>query len=224
MKDHWQNIKDKEKLLNNYHFKNLKYENSLGTNLTVELPKNHVWSSAWMDSQKGAKFVANIPTEEVFTSPLKNGINGTVYSSKPLVLNGKIVNNFHFDVKNGKIVDMQAEQGEEVLKSQIERYENADYFGEVSLVPDNSTISKQNILYYSTLYDENASCHMALGRSFPECIKGGLQMTQEQLEAEGINSSDTHVDFMIGTDDLKIVGTTWDGKEITVFENGEWAI
>ena len=209
--------------MNALRFKKLHYTNSLGTDLTVELPEGHIWEAGNDVTLSGQEYIANIPTEELFTSPLKTGVNGVVYSSMPLVNDGAIIDKFHFVVKDGKIVECHAEKGEEELKGAISVDEGASYFGEVALVPYDSPISNQKILFYNTLFDENAACHIAFGEAYP-CLEGGQKMTKEELKARGLNDSITHVDFMIGTADLSIVGTTEDGREIPVFVDGNFAI
>ena len=209
--------------MNALRFKKLHYTNSLGTDLTVELPEGHIWEAGNDVTLSGQEYIANIPTEELFTSPLKTGVNGVVYSSMPLVNDGAIVDGFHFVVKEGKIVECHAEKGEEALKAAISGDEGASYFGEVALVPYDSPISTQKILFYNTLFDENAACHIAFGEAYP-CLEGGQKMTKEELKARGLNDSITHVDFMIGTPDLSVVGVTHEGKEIPVFVNGNFAI
>ena len=208
--------------LNALKFKSLHYTNALGTDLTVELPEGHIWEAGNDVTLSGRTYIANIPTEEVFTSPLKTGVNGVVYSALPLSHNGTIIDKFHFVVKDGKIVEVHAEQGEEALKAAVTVDEGASYFGEVALVPYDSPISNQKILFYNTLFDENAACHIAFGEAYP-CLEGGQKMSKEELKARGLNDSITHVDFMVGTPDLRIVGTTHDGREIPVFENGNFA-
>ena len=142
----------------------------------------------------------------------------------PLVHNGNVIDNFSFTVKNGEIVDCHAETGEDILKAAIAVDEGAHYFGEVALVPYDSPISNQKLLYYNTLFDENASCHLAFGEAYPECIEGGSEMTKDELKAHGLNDSFTHVDFMIGSEDMEIDGYTRDGKIVPVFRNGDWAL
>ena len=213
----------KEKL-NALRFKSLHYTNSLGTDLTIQLPEDHLWAAGNSVMKNGVEFVANMPTEEIFTAPLKTGINGVVYSAMPLVDSGNIIDKFYFIIRDGKIVEAHAEKGEEFLKAAISVDEGASYFGEVALVPYDSPISNQKILFYNTLFDENASCHLAFGEAYPECIEGGESMTREEVQAHGLNYSLTHVDFMVGTADLSIVGTTHDGREIPVFINGNFAI
>ena len=223
----WQEHKDmlaarKEKL-NALRFRSLHYTNSLGTDLTVELPEGHIWEAGDDVTQQGQPFVANMPTEEIFTAPRREGINGVVYASMPLVHDGNIIDGFHFVIREGKIVEAVAEKGQDVLRSAISVDEGACYFGEVALVPYDSPISNLQLLFYNTLFDENAACHMAFGEAYP-CIEGGRDMTKEQLKEKGLNDSITHVDFMIGTADLKIVGTTCDGREIPVFVDGNFAL
>ena len=221
-KAHLATLHERLEKMNAFNFKSLHYTNSLGTDLTVELPEGHIWEAGNDVTQSGQPYIANIPTEELFTSPLKTGVNGVVYSSMPLVHDGAIIDKFHFVVKEGKIVEAHAEKGEETLLGAISVDEGASYFGEVALVPYDSPISNQKILFYNTLFDENAACHIAFGEAYP-CLEGGQKMDKEELKARGLNDSITHVDFMIGTPDLSIVGTTHDGKEIPVFVNGNFA-
>lgn len=223
-RQHLDTLSRRKDLLNKYHFKYLHYTNSLGTDLTIQLPEDHLWASGNSVMKNGVEFVANMPTEEIFTAPLKTGINGVVYSAMPLVDSGNIIDKFYFIIRDGKIVEAHAEKGEEFLKAAISVDEGASYFGEVALVPYDSPISNQKILFYNTLFDENASCHLAFGEAYPECIEGGESMTREEVQAHGLNYSLTHVDFMVGTADLSIVGTTHDGREIPVFINGNFAI
>ena len=219
---HLDTLHERLEKMNALNFKSLHYTNSLGTDLTVELPEGHIWEAGDDVTLAGRSYIANIPTEELFTSPLKTGVNGVVYSALPLAHDGNIIDKFHFVVKDGKIVEAHAEQGEETLKAAISVDEGASYFGEVALVPYDSPISNQKILFYNTLFDENAACHIAFGEAYP-CLKGGQQMTKDELKARGLNDSITHVDFMVGTPDLSIVGTTHDGREIPVFINGNFA-
>ena len=220
---HTEELARRSKILNEYNFKTLHYSNSLGTDLTVELPEGHFWAGGDEECiTSGVRFSANIPTEEVFTLPLKTGVNGIVYAAKPLSLHGNVIENFGFELKEGKIIRAFAEKGEEVLKNAIAVDEGASYLGEVALVPYDSPISNSGILFYNTLFDENAACHFAFGEAYP-CIAGGDKMSAEELAAHGVNDSITHVDFMVGTADLSVVGTTHDGKEIPVFVNGNFA-
>lgn len=221
--EHLSTLHARMEKMNTLRFKSLHYTNSLGTDLTVELPEGHIWEAGNDVTLSGQEFIANIPTEELFTAPVKTGVNGVVYSSMPLVNDGAIVDQFHFVVRDGKIVECHAEKGETELKAAISVDEGASYFGEVALVPYDSPISNQKILFYNTLFDENAACHIAFGEAYP-CLEGGQRMTKEELKERGLNDSITHVDFMIGTKDLTIVGTTHDGKEVPVFVDGNFAI
>lgn len=220
---HEAKLRTRVEQLNAWHFEKLHYTNSLGTDLTVRLPKNHLWAGGSSATPEGQRFIPNMPTEEIFTAPLRDGADGVVYASLPLVLNGNIVEGIRFVVRDGKIVEAHADRGEESLKAELSVDEGASYFGEAALVPYDSPIRNQEILFYDTLFDENAACHIAFGEAYPECVRGGEEMSAEQLAAEGLNHSDTHVDFMIGTRDLSIVGTTYDGKEIPVFVNGNFS-
>lgn len=211
-------------LLNKYQFQFLHYTNSLGTDLTIELPKNHIWSGAGKENKDGLPLIVNMPSEEVFTSPKYDGVNGVVYSARPLVYSGALINNFSFRFENGKVIEVKAESGQEILENMIKTDEGASYLGEVALVDYDSPISNTNIVFYETLYDENASCHLALGDSFPSCLGNGEEMTKEDLKSNGLNQSIVHTDFMVGTADLKIVGTTFNGEELIIFENGNFIL
>ena len=221
---HSEELRRRTETLNALHLKSLHYTNSLGTDLTVELPEGHFWAGGEEKCvTSGLMFSANIPTEEVFTLPVKTGVNGIVYASKPLSLNGNLIEDFGFELKEGKIVRAFAKQGEEVLNKAISVDEGASYLGEVALVPYDSPISNSGILFYNTLFDENASCHFAFGEAYP-CIAGAEQMSKEELAERGMNDSMTHVDFMVGTADLSITGTTADGCTVQIFENGNFAL
>lgn len=209
-------------ILNSHAFKFLEYKNSLGTDLIVELPEGHYWSGASEKTSDGIEFIANIPSEEIFTLPKRDGVNGTVYASKPLALSGNIIENFFMELKDGKIISYKAEKGEEFLKKALETDEGASFLGEVALVPYDSPISNSGILFYNTLFDENASCHLAFGEAYP-MIKGAGDLSKDEKKALGINQSYVHEDFMVGTKDLSIVGIKADGTRIQVFENGNFA-
>lgn len=221
-KTHSDELQKHVKMLNDFNFKSLHYKNSIGTDFTVELPKGHYWAGGEEDSAKGIPFSANIPTEEVFVLPARESGNGKIVASKPLCINGNIIDNFSFLVENGKITEVHAEKGEEILKDAISVDEGASYFGELALVPYDSPISNSGVLFLNTLFDENASCHIAFGSAYPN-VKGAEGLEDDELKALGINVSMTHEDFMIGTADLSIVGTTWDGKEVPVFIDGNFA-
>lgn len=211
------------KHLNERKYKALHYKNSLGTDFTVGLPEGHIWEGGSSLSRSGVLFLPNIPTEEIFTAPSRMSVNGVICASLPLIKNGNIASGFKFTVKDGKITDVAAEKGLEVLKAAIDVDEGARRFGEVALVPYDSAISQMNTLFYNTLYDENASCHFAFGAAYPGTIAGGEDMTDEQFMAAGGNVSGTHVDFMVGTPDLSIDGICEDGSVEQVFVNGVFA-
>ena len=209
-------------ILNGYNFKALKYKNAAGTNVTVGLPEGHVWLGGEEKAATGTMFSANIPTEEVFTLPERTNVNGTLVATKPLSLNGTLIEGFSFKVKDGKITEVHADKGEKVLQDAIAVDEGASYFGEVALVPFDSPISRSGVLFYNTLFDENASCHFAFGDAYP-CFAGAEEMTEEEFAERGMNRSMTHVDFMVGSEDLEITGVMHDGREIPVFRNGNFA-
>jgi aminopeptidase len=220
---HLKTLEENKNRLNKLRFKYLKYKNSLGTDLCVELPKGHIWFSGTEYTPQNVAFVANMPTEEVYTLPKRGGVNGTVVSAKPLVFQGNLIEDFKITFKDGKAVEFSAKKGEDVLKNLLRADEGAAYLGEVALVPYDSPISRQNILFYNTLFDENAACHLAFGKAYPTCIEGGASMDEAVLLENGVNDSIIHEDFMIGTKDLSIVGITEDGREITVFKEGNFA-
>lgn len=205
--------------LNNYNFEYLKYTSSLGTDLSVYLPKGHMWKTGFGSHGE----ICNLPTEEIFTSPDYKKTEGIVYSSKPLYYNNVLIDNFSLTFKNGKVVEYHAEKGEDLLKTIIETDENSCYLGECALVSYDSPINNTGIIFNETLFDENASCHLALGRGFIECISNE-DLSDDELKNRGVNVSNTHVDFMIGTNDLKIVGITDEKEEITIMENGNLII
>ncbi|BCB03879.1 aminopeptidase [Bacillus sp. KH172YL63] len=207
--------------LNNGEYKKLHYKGP-GTDLTIEFRPETKWISAQFTNDKGTPFVPNLPTEEVFTIPDKYGVNGVVSSTKPLNYSGTLIKNFSLTFKEGKVVDFTAEEGYETLKNLLETDEGASYLGEVALVPHDSPISNTNIIFNNTLFDENASCHIALGRALTVCVEGGKEMTSDQLKEVGFNESMVHVDFMIGSDQLDIDGEKADGSIEPIFKSGDW--
>lgn len=222
-KNHLSILKEKMDYLNNKQFEKVIITNSLGTNLTVKLPKNHIWASGKDVTQSGIEFVANIPTEEVFSMPHKYGVDGIVYASKPLNYGGTLIEDFSITFKDGKIIDFSAKSGYEALENLVSIDEGAKYLGEIALVPFNSPISNLGILFYNTLFDENASCHLAIGQAYSSCIQNGDKLSPEEMEKVGMNDSLTHVDFMFGTSDLSIVGYEENGNCENIFINGNWA-
>lgn len=210
-------------VLNEKQYKKLHYKNSLGTDLEVELPENHIWISGGSENAKGDVFIANMPTEEVFTLPKRTGVNGKLYSTKPLNMSGSLVDEMVFTFENGKVVDYDAKVGKQHLTDLFDVDENARYLGEVALVPYDSPISNSGLLFYNTLFDENASCHFAFGKAYPTCIKGGVDLSDEELLEAGVNDSLIHEDFMVGSKDLEITGELPNGEVEYIFKDGNWA-
>ncbi|OLS02339.1 aminopeptidase [Tissierella creatinophila] len=221
--DHMGNLKEKVDFLNNKKIKSLHYTSKNGTDLKVELPIDHIWAGGGSITSSGVPFAPNMPTEEVYTMPDKYGVDGVIYSTKPLNYGGNLIDEFKLYFEKGKVVDFSASVGEEVLKDLFAIDEGAKHLGEVALVPFDSPISNSNIIFMNTLFDENASCHFAFGKAYPTNIKGGEDMTDEELEAHHVNNSLTHVDFMVGDSTTSIVATTLDGKTLQIFKDGNWA-
>ena len=211
------------RFLNDRHFDRLHYVSQNGTDLTVGMTAGHLWGGGRGETPDGHPFFPNIPTEEVFTSPDRTRVDGVVHSAMPLIHHGNKVDNFWLKFEGGKVVDYDAQVGKATLESILETDEGARHLGEVALISKNTPIRESGILFYDTLYDENASCHLALGVGFAECLEGGYDMTPEELVEAGVNVSSTHVDFMIGTDDIDITGITPDGEEVVIFQNGQWS-
>ena len=220
---HKATLKKNMDILNRMQLKWIHMRNSLGTDLRVELPENHIWLGGSDISADGVEFIANMPTEEIFSVPARGGVNGTAVSSIPLNYNGNLIEGFSFTFKNGRITGFRAEKGQESLKRLIDTDEGSHYLGEIALVPYHSPISERKILFYNTLFDENASCHMAIGKAYPVCLQGSESMSREELISAGVNDSLVHVDFMFGTADLEIEGMTKDGQTVPIFRNGDFA-
>lgn len=221
-REHIRNLKTRQDLLNSKRYKSLHYR-APGTDLRVELPEGHLWRGGGGENEKGVYFVANMPTEEVYSMPHRTGVNGTVKSTFPLNLNGRLVEGITITFKDGKVEAYDAESGREHLTSLLETDEGASYLGEVALVPHDSPISNLNRVFYNTGIDENASCHLALGSAYPTNLEGGTKLSGEELKKRGANVSLTHVDFMIGSADLDIDGELPDGTIEPVFRQGNWA-
>lgn len=219
---HKASLKKRMATLNEMKFKSLHYTNRLGTDLHIELPDGHIWLGGSDLTPDGHEFIANMPTEEVFTAPKRDGVNGRVVSSMPLNFNGSLIDKFELTFEGGKVVSYKAEVGHEQLRRLLETDEGSMYLGEVALVQYDSPISNMGILFYNTLFDENASCHLALGKAYPVCLEGGEAMDSATLIANGINDSISHEDFMVGTDDLSIVGITQDGDKVQIFKDGNF--
>ncbi|TXK83899.1 aminopeptidase [Paenibacillus sp. N3.4] len=220
-KQHIETLTTKQNVLNDKRYKQLHFQGP-GTDLYIELAPKHLWVAAGSTTDRGIYFVPNIPTEEVFTMPGRNGTNGTVRSTLPLSYQGSLIEGFSLTFEHGKVVEATAEVGQEVLNKMLDMDEGARYLGEVALVPHDSPISQSGLIYYNTLFDENASCHVALGNSYPFTIEGGTTMTPEELAANGYNKSLIHVDFMIGSADMDIDGVYEDGTREPLFRKGTW--
>ncbi|MCA1062694.1 aminopeptidase [Rossellomorea sp. AcN35-11] len=221
-KTHIETLTNKASELNSLKLKSLHYE-SEGTDLTVELHEDHLWLTGASITPQGTHFIANMPTEEVYTVPIKSGVNGTVKSTKPLAYNGNVIDDFTLTFVDGEIIKVTAREGEEILKKLILTDEGAAYLGEVALVPHRSPISDSGVLFFNTLFDENASNHLAIGSSYPTCMKDGNILSDEEREERGLNESVVHEDFMIGSAQMNIDGVCRDGKRVAIFRNGNWA-
>lgn len=208
--------------LNREKLVSLHYTSGLGTDLTIRLPKGHIWAGGAEIAADKVVFVANMPTEEVYTLPERTGVDGVVYASKPLIYQGNMIDGIRLVFKEGKVVEYSATKGEDVLKQLLETDEGASYLGEVALVPYDSPISNSGILFYNTLFDENAACHLAFGKAYPTCIEGGEKMDSVELLQHGVNDSLVHEDFMIGTADMEIIGTRADGSQVSIFKAGNF--
>ena len=221
--EHEARLVAKAKVLNDEQFVKLHYT-APGTDLVLGMPKNHLWEAAGSINAQGEKFIANMPTEEVFTAPDYRVADGYVISTKPLSYNGNIIEGIKVTFKDGEIVDVTAEKGDEVMKKLVFDNAGARGLGEVALVPDKSPISQSGVTFFNTLFDENASNHLAIGQAYAFSIEGGTEMSQEELKEAGLNRSDVHVDFMIGSNKMNIDGIREDGTRVPIFRDGEWAI
>lgn len=222
---HNKNLAKRCKFFNDNKFAKLEYKSANGTNFTVGLnPKGRFAGGGEWTLGSRIYFNPNIPSEEVFTSPMRGEADGLVVATKPLSYQGKLIENFRMRFENGKVVEVHAEKNQDLLEKMISMDEGAAYLGECALIAYDSPINNTGILFYNTLFDENASCHLALGRGFNECLEGFENMTVEECEKAGINSSMIHVDFMMGSNDMSIVGIKKDGKRIQIFKDGNWVI
>ena len=219
---HQENLQHHVEVLNGYAFDRLHYYNALGSDFTVGLCKGHIWCAGGEKTPRGQFFMPNMPTEEVFTAPDRNRCDGGICAALPLSKDGNVIRDIRFVVKAGKIVEATASAAEEILQKSIAVDEGASRFGEVALVPYDSPISNSKTLFYNTLFDENAACHLAFGEAYPMTVAGAMDMTEEERVAAGLNKSITHVDFMVGTADLNIDGYTGDGRCVPVFRNGNF--
>ncbi len=219
---HMDQLAKHNQILNQYHFAKLHFKNQFGTDLEVQLVDEHIWGGGGEYSQDHVYFAPNIPTEETFTMPHSQGVNGKVVATKPLNYQGKLIEDFYLVFKDGKVIDFDAKKEKETLKSLLNTDEGSSRLGEVALISHQSPISNMNILFYNTLFDENASSHLALGNAYTMNIQNGNQLSIDELKKKGYNKSMVHVDFMFGSADMNIQGITKEGKEITIFENGNF--
>jgi len=208
--------------INEMKLTQLHFESENGTDLYVGLADERIWGGVSEYSEKGVEFIPNMPTEELFTAPHKDKVNGVVYGTKPYVYNGSLIDEFVLTFKDGKVVDFDAKVGKDLLEKLLNTDEGACRIGEVALVSSTSPINRENILFYNTLFDENAACHIAFGEGYPGTVEGGEKMSEEQLLAKGVNQSVIHEDVMIGSADMKITGLCENGETVLLFENGQW--
>ena len=219
--DRLMTLRDK---MNAFDLESVHFKSSNGTDLTVGLADKASLESAGSRNEKGVEFLPNIPTEEVFTAPHKDKVNGVVYGTKPYVFNGQLIKGFHVTFKDGKVVEHGAEDGADLLGQLLDTDEGARSIGEVALVPASSPINRSGALFYSTLLDENAACHIAFGASYPGTTADGTRLSKEELLERGMNQSAIHEDVMIGAEDSEITGKCRDGRTVTLFQNGVWAL
>ena len=217
-------LQEKSGKLNALDLDYLHYTAPNGTDFKCWLIPGAKWGGGGATILDGTFYNPNMPTEEVFTSPLKGKCEGTLVSTMPLSYQGNLIDQFSITFENGRAVSCKARQGQELLEKMLHMDEGASMLGELALVPHDSPVSNTGILFYNTLFDENAACHVALGFGFPECVEGFESMTDQELQEKGVNDSIIHVDFMIGSKDLDITGYTRDGKAVQIFKNGNWAI
>ena len=222
-KAHNEDLLSRSETLNKMGLKYLHYKSARGTDLKVGLNSQGIFMGGGEYTLGGVYYNPNIPTEEIFTSPVAGLADGIVYATKPLSYQGELIDNFWVRFENGKVVETGAEKNPELLDKLISMDEGASMLGECALVPYDSPINNSGILFYNTLFDENCCCHLALGRGFNNTLKGFENMTNEECKKAGINDSAIHVDFMIGSEDLQIDGITEDGKTVAIFKNGNWA-
>ncbi len=219
---HVQNLNDRCAYLNKKQYGAYRFTGP-GTDLTVGMPDHHYWGSAQMESTTNILSMVNIPTEEIFCGPDRKNVNGVVSATKPLVVNGSLIDKLKLKFENGKVVEASAEVGEDILMNILDTDEGSRRLGEIALVPHSSPISKSGKLFYNTLYDENASSHLALGSAYRQIIEGGKSMTDEEFEAVGGNISKKHADFMVGSAEVDVDGITASGDAEPVMRSGEWA-
>lgn len=221
--EHDRQLKAHRDFLNEARFERVRYEGP-GTDLMVGLVKGHIWEGGSGFSEAGDRFFPNIPTEEVFSMPDADRVDGTLRATMPLSVRGQLVDKFHFTFKNGKVVDYDAAVGKQILDDLLKTDEGASHLGEIALVAHNSPISNTGVLFKNTLFDENASCHFALGAAYSENLQGATERSEEENRKLGMNDSVIHVDFMVGGKDVTVTGIKADGSEVVLLQDGEWMI
>ena len=220
--EHDRHLAERAAALNDWHFASLRYS-APGTDLRVRLPDLHVWEGGAAESQDGTRFEPNLPTEEVFTAPHREGVEGTVSATKPLFLQGKLVEGLSFEVRDGAVVSFEASSGADIVEQTLATDDGSVRFGEVALVPQSSRVARERLIWKHMLFDENDACHIAFGLGYPTSIEGGVEMTLEERTAAGLNTSSVHVDFVVGSDQLDVYGVHADGSERALLLAGEWA-
>jgi aminopeptidase len=221
-KEHARQLQERADWLTHRQYAGLHYSGP-GTDLTIGLPPGHLWEGGGTTNQAGIFFIPNFPTEEIFTLPHRGQADGVVRVTRPFSFHGSRIEGAVLRFSEGRVVDYQAESGREALRSLLETDEGASRLGEAALVPNSSPVSSAGLLFYNELYDENASCHLALGRAYTSSLEGAGAMPKEAFAAAGGNISDVHNDFMIGSDELNIDGLTHDGRHEPLLRRGEWA-
>lgn len=221
--EHVAKTKARKEQLNAWDLDRVHLTSANGTDLTVGLADDATWEGASSVSERGIEFIANVPTEEVFCAPHRDRVNGVVFGTKPYVYNGQLIEGWHVTFRDGRVVEHGAEKNAALLAELLATDENACRIGEVALVPASSPINRSGVLFFNTLFDENAACHIAFGAGYPTNIRGGIAMTREQLLAKGLNDSAIHEDVMIGAPDTQVEGIGRDGAVHTIFRDGEWA-
>lgn len=222
-KEHVARTKARRDQLNAWQLDHIRMTSGNGTDLTIGLAEDATWEGASSVAENGTEFIANVPTEEVFCAPHRDRVNGVVYGTKPYAYNGQLIEGWHVTFRDGKAVEYGAEKNVALWAELLRTDENANRIGEIALVPASSPINRCGVLFFNTLFDENAACHIAFGAGYPTNIKGGSAMTRAQLMEKGLNDSAIHEDVMIGAPDTRVIGVTKTGEMVTIFENGEWA-
>jgi len=222
-REHTEKTRIRRDQLNAWDLQSVRLQSANGTDLTVGLAEDATWEGASSVAENGTEFIANVPTEEVFCAPHRDRVNGTVYGTKPYAYNGQLIEGWHVTFRDGKVVEHGAEKNAALLAELLSTDENADRIGEIALVPASSPINQSGVLFYNTLFDENAACHIAFGAGYPTNIRGGSKLTRAELMGKGLNDSAIHEDVMIGAPDTKVTGLRKNGETVLIFENGEWA-